>query len=88
MNWRIKDGEGELKMTRGIVFPLSVKRYHDDSHEQLGSHLGNFLDAHNFVHRLKTLSELTPYKYICKLRTSESERFALVPIHKMPGSNC
>ena len=27
----------------------------------------------------------TPYEYICKIRTSEPERFLLNPIHHMPG---
>ncbi|MGR3403848.1 MAG: IS481 family transposase, partial [Paracoccus sp. (in: a-proteobacteria)] len=30
---------------------------------------------------------LTPYEYICKIRTSEPDRFILNPIHQMPGLN-
>ncbi|PTN01045.1 hypothetical protein C8N32_11850, partial [Rhodovulum imhoffii] len=30
---------------------------------------------------------LTPYEYICKVWTSEPDRFILNPIHQMPGLN-
>ena len=43
--------------------------------------------AYNFACRLKTLGDLTPYEYICKIWTSEPERFILNPIHQMPGLN-
>ena len=33
--------------------------------------------------RPKTLNGLSPYGYICKIRTSEPERFILNPIHYM-----
>jgi hypothetical protein len=36
---------------------------------------------------LKALSGLTPYEFICKCWTSESDRFTLDPIHQMPGLN-
>ncbi len=45
------------------------------------------MDAYNFARRLKTLSGLTPCEYICKIWTSESDRFTLNPIHQMPGLN-
>jgi len=50
-------------------------------------HLADFLAAYNFARRLKTLSGLTPYEYICKIWTSEPDRFILDPIHQMPGLN-
>lgn len=46
-----------------------------------------FVIAYNFARRLKTLRGLTPYEYICKIWTSEPERFTLNPIHQMPGLN-
>ena len=36
---------------------------------------------------VKTLNGLTPYEYICKIWTSEPERFIIDPIHQMPGLN-
>jgi integrase-like protein len=63
----------------------TVKRYHNDDYDQLRSHLSDFLDAYNCARRLKTLSGLTPYEYICKIWTSEPDRFILNPIHQMPG---
>ena len=65
----------------------TVKRFHSDSHDQLRSHLADFMAAYNFAPRLKTLSGLTPYEDICKIWTSEPGRFILDPIHQMPGLN-
>ncbi|WP_241691170.1 IS481 family transposase [Roseovarius sp. A46] len=87
MNRTIKEGEAEQKTIRGIVFPLNVKRFHYDSHDQLRTHLTDFMAAYNFARRLKTLGGLTPYEYICKVWTSEPDRFILDPIHQMPGLN-
>ena len=64
-----------------------MKRFHSDDHDQLRSHLADFLDAHNFARRLKTLSGLTPYEFICKIWTSQLDQFIVDPIHKMPGPN-
>jgi hypothetical protein len=49
--------------------------------------LDDFVSAYNFARRLKTLNGLTPYEYICKIWTSEPERFRLDPTHQMPGLN-
>ena len=65
----------------------AVKRFHYDSHDQLRTHLADFLVAYNFARRPMTLNSLTSYEYICKLRTTEPERFIPNPIHQMPGLN-
>ena len=44
----------------------TVKRYYYETHDQLRSHLADFVIAYNFARRLKTLKGLTPYEYICK----------------------
>jgi transposase InsO family protein len=91
----------DQKTVRGTVFPnggqvermnrtikdATVKRFHYDDHDQLKRHLADFINAHNFGRRLKTLKGLTPYEFICKCWTSEPERFILNPIHQMPGLN-
>jgi transposase InsO family protein len=66
---------------------VTVKRFHYDSHEQLRTHLNDFIAAYNFGRRLKTLKGLTPYEYICKIWTSEPDRFIINPIHQIPGLN-
>jgi transposase InsO family protein len=78
---------GQVERMNRTIKDATVKRYHYDSHEQLRSHLADFLDAYNFARRLKTLNGLTPYEYICKIWTSEPDRFILNPIHQMPGLN-
>jgi hypothetical protein len=65
----------------------TVKRFHYETNDQLRTHLADFLAAYNFARRLTTLSGLTPYEYICKIWTSEPNRFILSPIHQMPGLN-
>ncbi|EAQ36845.1 integrase, catalytic region [Nitrobacter sp. Nb-311A] len=65
----------------------TVKRFHDDSHDQSRRRLRDFIDADNFGRRLKTLKGLTPYEFICKQGTSEPDRFIINPIHQMPGLN-
>lgn len=63
----------------------TVRCFHYYSYDQLRMHLTDFIAAYNFARRLKTLNELTPYEYICKIWTSEPDRFILNPIRQMPG---
>ncbi len=65
----------------------TVKRFHYESHDQLRTHLADFMAAYNFARRPKTLSGLTPYEYIATIWTSEPDRFIVDPIHQMPGRN-
>jgi transposase InsO family protein len=78
---------GQVERMNRTIKEATVKRYHYDSHQQLEAHLENFVTAYNFARRLKTLKGLTPYEYICKIWTTEPERFRLNPIHQMPGLN-
>jgi hypothetical protein len=61
----------------------TVKRFYYESHDQLRSHLSDFVAAHNFARRLKTLKGLTPYE----AWATQPERFRLNPLHQMPGLN-
>ena len=78
---------GQVERMNRTIKEATVKRYHYDSHDQLSTHLADFMAAYNFARRLKTLNGLTPYEYICKIWTSEPERFIRDPIHQMPGLN-
>ena len=60
----------------------TVKRFHYDTHDELRSHLADFVSAYNFAKRLKTLKGLTPYEYICTAWTKDPERFTLNPSSK------
>jgi hypothetical protein len=62
----------------------TVKPFHYESHDQLGVHHADSMAAYNFARRLKTLSGLTPYKYIAKILASEPDKFIVDPIHQMP----
>jgi transposase InsO family protein len=79
--------DGQVERMNRTIKEARVKRYHYDSHDQLRTHLADFMDAYNFARRPKTLSGLTPYEYIRKIWNSEPDRFILNPIHQMPGLN-
>jgi hypothetical protein len=64
----------------------TVKRYYYETHDQLRSHLADFVTAYNFA-RLKTLKGLTPYEFIRKAWTTKPNRLALNPLHQMPRLN-
>ncbi|SNR53089.1 Integrase core domain-containing protein, partial [Puniceibacterium sediminis] len=78
---------GQVERVNRTIKEATVKRYHYDSHDQLRTHLTDFPAAYNCARRLKTLNGLTPYEYICKIWTSEPDRFITNPIHQMPGLN-
>lgn len=65
----------------------TIKGLHYDDHDQLRTHLQNFVAAYNFARRLKILKGLTLYEFTCKRWTIEPERFIVDPIHQMPGLN-
>jgi IS30 family transposase len=77
---------GQVERMNRTFKDATVRRYYD-THDQLRRHLSDFLAAYNFARRLKTLRGLTPYEYICKIWTTEPQRFGLDPIHQMPGLN-
>ncbi len=57
---------GQVERMNRTLKEATVKRYHYDTHQQLETHLGDFVLAYNFARRLKTLGVLTPYEYIYK----------------------
>jgi transposase InsO family protein len=78
---------GQVERMNRTIKEATVKRFHYDDHQQLQSHLADFIAAYNFARRLKTLKGLTPFEYICKLWKTEPKRFRLDPTHQMPGLN-
>ncbi len=78
---------GQVERMNRTIKEATVKRYYYETHQQLRSHLADFVTAYNFGRRLKTLKGLTPYEHICKIWTIEPDRFILDPIHQMPGLN-
>jgi len=66
---------GQVERMNRTIKEATVKRYHYDTHSQLETHITDFIAAYNYARRLKTLQGLTPFEYICKIWTSEPERF-------------
>ena len=75
---------GQVERMNRTIKDATVKRFHYDTHDELRSHLADFVSAYNFAKRLKTLKGLTPYEYICRAWTKEPERFTLNPLQQMP----
>src|SRR6202049_5109656 len=78
---------GQVERMNRTLKEATVKRYYYETHDQLRSHLADFVSAYNFGRRLKTLRGLTPYEHICQTWTKQPDRFILDPIHQMPGLN-
>lgn len=51
---------GQVERMNRTMKEATVKRFHYESHDQLRTHLDDFMAAYNFARRLKTVSGLTP----------------------------
>jgi transposase InsO family protein len=76
---------GQVERMNSTLKDAIVKRYFYETHNQLRTHLRDFVHAYNFARRLKTLRGLTPYEFICKVWTSEPSRFKISPLQQTPG---
>jgi hypothetical protein len=81
----IMPDNGQVERMNRTLKDATIRRYYYDTHEQLRRQLSDFLSAYNCARRLKTLRGLTPYEYICKIWTTEPQRFRLDPHHLIPG---
>jgi Integrase core domain len=50
---------GQVERMNRTIKDATVKRFHDETHDQLRTHLADYLAAHNFARTLKTLKSLT-----------------------------
>src|SRR5690349_14969784 len=71
---------GQVERMNRTLKEATVLRYHYGAHVQLKAHIHTFLMAYNFAKRLKTLNGLTPYEHICKVWTTQPNRFRLNPL--------
>jgi transposase InsO family protein len=78
---------GQVERMNRTLKEATVKRYHYETHDELRTHLGDFVNAYNFARRLKTLKGLTPFEFVCKIWTKEPHRFNFDPTHQFPGLN-
>jgi transposase InsO family protein len=56
---------GQVERMNRTIKEATVKRFYYETHDQLRSHLADFVQVYNFAKRLKTLKGLTPYEFIC-----------------------
>jgi transposase InsO family protein len=78
---------GQVERMNRTLKDATVKRYDDESHQQLKEHLYTFVNAYNFAKRLKTRHGLTPYEYMIKCWQKEPERLKTNPGHHTLGLN-
>jgi transposase InsO family protein len=78
---------GQVERMNRTIKDATVKRCFYETHDQLRAHLCDFVDAYNFARRLKTLKGLTPYEFVCKVWTSQPQRFKIDPLQQRPGLN-
>ena len=77
---------GQVERMNRTLKEATVKRYHYGTHDQLKEHIQTFLMACHFAKRLKPLHGLTPYEYLCKLWTSDPDRFKFDPFQHTGGT--
>jgi len=77
--------KSQVERMNRTIKEATVKNFHDDNHEQLKTHLQAFMDAYNFVCRLKALKGLTPHEFICKTYQNKPQLFKLNPYPKYAG---
>jgi hypothetical protein len=70
---------GQVERMTCTIKKATVKRYPYGRHEQLKSHITDFINACNYGRRFKTLIGLTPHEFIIKAWTKEPERFRAYP---------
>ena len=78
---------GPVERMNRTTKQATMKRFHHDDHDQLRSHLADFITTYSFGRRSKTLNGLTPDEFICKCRTSQPERSSLNPLYQRQGLN-
>ena len=79
--------KGQVEWMDRTIKEATVQRFLYESHDQLRTHLADFMPACNSARRLKTLSGLTPYEYIARIWTPELNRLIVDPIRQMPKPN-
>ena len=78
---------GQVERMNRTIKDATVRRYHHGSHEQLRTHLTDFIAAYNYARRPKTLRGLTPFEFVTKCWTEQPERFRIDPAHHTTGPN-
>jgi transposase InsO family protein len=78
---------GQVERMNRTLKEATVRTYHYQSHAQLRAHLASFLDAYHFAKRLKSLSGLTPFQFICSSWQNHPDLFSSNPLHHFPGLN-
>jgi transposase InsO family protein len=77
---------GQVERMNRTIKEATVRTYHYLRHDQLRRHLDAFLNAYNFAKRLKSLSGLTSFQFICSCFQKQPDRFTSSP-HLSLGLN-
>ena len=78
---------GQVERMNRTIKEATVRLYHYDSHQQLQSHLQDFIAAYNFAKRLKSLKGFTPFEYTSKCWSINPKLFTINPLHHFQRPN-
>ena len=76
---------GPVERMNKTIKDASVHRYYYTCHDQLRSHLQDFINAYNFAKRLRALKGLTPFEFILHSWRSDLTPFSLSPLAYSAG---
>jgi len=78
---------GQVERMNRTLKDATVKTFTYQTHAQLKVHLQAYLMAYNFAKRLKALQGSTPWQFILKKWTTQSQSFNINPNHFFLGLN-
>lgn len=78
---------GKVERINGTIKDATVKRSHDDKHDQLRQRLGDFVAPKTSAAGSRHSRPHTIRVHLCKARASQHERCTLNPLHQMPRPN-
>ena len=78
---------GQVERMNKTIKDATMHRYYYESQISLQENLQPFIDAYNFVRRLKSLNGLTPWEFIIKEGKSEPKLFRINPTPYNVGLN-
>ena len=78
---------GQVERMNRTIKEATVQRYHYDRHDQLETHLADFINAYNYARRLKTLKASRLTNTSANAGLPSQNDFKLNPLQQMPGLN-
>lgn len=78
---------GQIERFNRSIKEQTTNMYYYENMGELKGHIHDYLMAHNYAKKLKSIGRMTPYEKILQLWEKEPSRFIINPIHKIVGLN-